>query len=178
MRSSALPDFLRVFLSMAHHPALAYLKDGYNPEEPLSFNRIHAESQVECPTCGPGVRIFLSRLPWQTRCVHCRNSWPGKYVAQYCAEIVALAENLPFREHLRFRYVLRKGELVATEQEHQPWAPMRDAPQSSGSWPQQGSWPQSGQWPQAGRAETYWAQPPPPPPAEAPQDGQLGMKLN
>ena len=26
-------------------------------------------------------------------------------------------------------------------------------------------------------AETLWAQPPPPPP-EAPEDGQLGMKLN
>ena len=157
------------------HQALVYLKDGYDPEDGLSFNRIHGESVIRCPTC-PEVTVFLSRLPWQTRCVHCRNSWPAKYVAQYCHEVVSLVENLLFREHLRFRYILRKGDLVATEEEYQPWAPerpMNDAPQSSGSWPQQGSWPQSGQWPQAG----LWAQVPPPPP-KPPEDGQLGMKLN
>ena len=173
-----LPDFLRVFLSMAH-PALAYLKDGYDPEAPLSINRLHGEAYIRCPNC-PEVKVYLSRLPWQTRCIHCKHSWAAKYAAQYCAEVVSLVNNLVWREHLRFRYIVSKGDVVPTEEEYQPCTPQRptrDAPQSSGSRPQQGSWPQSGQWHQRGRAETFWAQAPPPL-FEAPEDGQLGMKLN
>ena len=57
------------------HPALAYLKDGYDPEAPLRINRLHGEAYIRCPNC-PEVKVYLSRLPWQTRCIHCISHGP------------------------------------------------------------------------------------------------------
>ena len=81
----------------------------------LRFNRLSDHEPyincLECLSSGSEVRIYLGRLPWQTRCTKCKQSFTAEQINQYHTEILSQVENLPWRHYLRHDFtVVPKGK--------------------------------------------------------------------
>ena len=55
---------------------------------------------------GVEVRIYLGRLPWQTRCSKCKLSFTAEQVNKYHTEVLSQVENLPWRHYLRHDFTV------------------------------------------------------------------------
>ena len=81
----------------------------------LRFNRLSDHEPyincLECLSSGSEVRIYLGRLPWQTMCTKCKQSFTAEQINQYHTEILSQVENLPWRHYLRHDFtVVPKGK--------------------------------------------------------------------
>ena len=75
------------------------------PNWKLRFNRpSDREPKVECETPGCGASVYLGRLPWQSRCSRCRESWSARQILSYHTQIIGQISQLPWQQHLRQRY--------------------------------------------------------------------------
>ena len=76
----------------------------------LRFNRLSdREPYINCTEClrnGIEVRIYLGRLPWQTRCSKCKLSFTAEQVNKYHTEVLSQVENLPWRHYLRHDFTV------------------------------------------------------------------------
>ena len=76
----------------------------------LRFNRLSdREPYINCTQClrsGVEVRIYLGRLPWQTRCSKCKLSFAAEQVNKYHTEVLSQVENLPWRHYLRHDFTV------------------------------------------------------------------------
>ena len=84
--------------------------EGMSKDTFLKFDRAgHDEPCIECEEClrnGASVKIYLGRLPWQTRCLKCKASFRAEQVHQYHTKILQLAETLPWRHFLRYDFTV------------------------------------------------------------------------
>ena len=97
---------------MWKHPFL----QGTEQTETLEFPRASAEEpEIRCMSCaaqGQHTSVFLGRLPWQSRCSKCKSSWQAQQINRYHAEVVQMAEYLPWTKHLRmsFKVSVEEGQ--------------------------------------------------------------------
>ncbi len=86
------------------HPFQDYVAQG----TVLRFNRLSEnEPYITCKQCwseGKEVKIYLGRLPWQTRCSVCRSSFTAQQVNQYHTKILSAIEFLPWRQYLKYDF--------------------------------------------------------------------------
>ena len=76
----------------------------------LRFNRLSDhEPYINCTQClseGVEVRIYLGRLPCQTRCSKCKLRFTAEQVNKYHTEVLSQVENLPWRHYLRHDFTV------------------------------------------------------------------------
>ena len=85
-------------------PQHPFLEDT-QPHCKIKFQRpSDREPKVECETPGCGASVYLGRLPWQSRCSKCKESWTAKQVLSYHTQVIGQISQLPWQNHLRQRY--------------------------------------------------------------------------
>ena len=88
---------------MSLPPPQALFQQGIGREDRLKCSRLGSEPEIFCSQCektGRRTKVFLSRLPFQTRCIKCGASWTAEQIYEYHAKIMPLAEGLPWRQYL------------------------------------------------------------------------------
>ena len=79
----------------------------------LRYERVLHEPKTQCTRCG--AELILSRLPWQSRCLKCKEAWTGMAVYQYHTQVVGLVPRLPRNHHLRMGFSVRSGGVCTSE---------------------------------------------------------------
>ena len=87
----------------------ALFQEGIGRHEKLKFSRLGSEPEIFCEHCWKNCKkskVFLSRLPFQTRCIECGSSWTAEQIYEYHTKIMPLAEGLPWRQHLNYDFAV------------------------------------------------------------------------
>ena len=60
----------------------------------LRYERVLDEPRTHSTQCS--AELILSRLPWQSRCLKCKEPWTAMAVYQYHTQVVGLVPRLPW----------------------------------------------------------------------------------
>ena len=111
-------------------PERLFNVENVKPQMPLRFERASDEEpEIRCEC---GTRLKLGRLPWQSRCLRCKQPWKARHVWRYHTEVLGLVGRLPWNCHLNYNLrIIAEPELpelppkvpVSWSQEKIPAAP-------------------------------------------------------
>ena len=116
-------------------PERLFRAENVKPQTPLRFERASDEEpEIRCEC---GARLKLGRLPWQSRCLSCRQPWKARHLWRYHTEVLGLIGRLPWNCHLKYNLrIIAEPELpelppkvpVSWSEEKFPAAPKRRPP--------------------------------------------------
>ena len=94
----------------------------------LRYERVLDEPKTQCTRCG--AELILSRLPWQSRCLKCKEAWTAMAVFQYHTQVVGLVPRLPWNHHLEWgsQCKLRWGAASSFPPPHPQYQTQASAP--------------------------------------------------
>ena len=69
----------------SHWPKVSDIFQEHDDDLRLRFDRVKPEPKVIC-SCGKG-SVFLSRLPWQSRCMKCQSNWLQHVIREYYHQV-------------------------------------------------------------------------------------------
>ena len=111
-------------------PERLFNVENVKPQMPLRFERASDEEpEIRCDC---GTRLKLGRLPWQSRCLRCKQPWKARHLWRYHTEVLGLVGRLPWNCHLKYKLrIIAEPELselppkvpVSWSQEKLPAAP-------------------------------------------------------
>ena len=123
----------------------------------LRYERVLDEPKTQCTRCG--AELILSRLPWQSRCLKCKEAWTAMAVFQYHTQVVGLVPRLPWNHHLRMGFSVQAQVLSVPQRQVPQWGAASSFPPPHPQYQTQASAP---------------AVVPGPPPQEQSEDGSQG----
>ena len=91
--------------------------------------------------------LILSRLPWQSRCLKCKEPWTAMAVYQYHTKVMGLVPRLPWMHHLRMGFSVQAQLQTVPERQAPQWGAASSFPTSSASVSDSGLSTCSGAWP-------------------------------
>ena len=80
----------------SHWPTCSDIFQNGSPHLRIQFDRVKPEPKVIC-SCKKG-SVYLSRLPWQSRCFYCDRDWPQRVIREYYHQVAKL--RLPWSHHV------------------------------------------------------------------------------
>ena len=116
-------------------PERLFRAENVKPHMPLRFERASDEEpEIRCDC---GTRLKLGRLPWQSRCLRCKQPWKARHLWRYHTEVLGLVGRLPWNCHLKYNLrIIAEPELpelppkvpVSWSEEKLPAGPKRRPP--------------------------------------------------